>query len=206
MKSFVDWYRSAQGAPAKPCLVLGKGPSFSRIRDVDLGEYFVVTLNHAVREVPRMADVAHMIDVDVLDGLEDRHLYNAGHFVLPMHPHVKFNATARRLPDFVAERPKLALLEEEDRLLWYNLSTWGHAPEPGSPVVEVTYFSAEAAIRLLAVSGAKVIRTLGVDGGTQYAGEFKDLTPFTGGHASFDLQWQGIDRTVREFGLDLKKL
>ena len=206
MKNFFDWYpRYFKGtSPSRPWLVVGKGPTFPKIRELDLDEYRILTLNHVVREMSRTAELAHMIDVDVLRGLEERQLWGAEYFVLPLHPHVAFTATAKDLGDFFAEYPKLKTLHEEERLLWYNLSTW--KAEPGSPVVDVAYFSAEAAIRLLALAGARVIRTVGVDGGTQYAGEFKDLTPFTGGHSSFDLQWEGIHRTVREFAVDFARI
>lgn len=202
MIEFFQWMRDRKSAE-KPWLICGKGPSFERRAGVDLTAFNVLTLNHAAREVDSL--VAHMIDIDVLDGISRQDRDRAQFFVLPMHPHVTFNATSRRLPEFFSDYPELRALNDDGRLLWYNLSTW-RVPDPKSPVVNVRFFSAEAAVRLLAMAGVRIIRTIGVDGGNQYAKDFKDLQPLTGGHASFNAQWDEIRATVAEYRLDFARL
>ena len=57
-------------------------------------------------------------------------------------------------------------------------------------------------VSVLATLGVRVIRTLGIDGGTAYAPKFSDVearTKFANRHTSFDLQWQGIAATVRRW-------
>ena len=103
------------------------------------------------------------------------------------------------------EHPVLREFTAHDALLWYNLSNWPR-PHAGSPVVRVEYFSAEAAVRILAMAGITTIRTLGIDGGSTYAPDFQDKKPFRGGHTSFDIQNKPIQATVQEFGLDLQPL
>jgi len=101
------------------------------------------------------------------------------------------------------------VLKEFERggtLLWYNLSSWTKKPEIESPVVKVNHFSAEAAIRLLAMAGVRTIRTLGIDGGSGYAKEFSDLKPNRGGNDSFRLQKRDLDGVVKELKIDIQPL
>jgi hypothetical protein len=188
----------------KPWLIFGKGPSFDRHKefpDIDK-EYHTVALNHACRNRPVF--VGHMIDANVLDevdGWEEK----ARFILMPWQPHVKFSPTDKTLDKFAVEHPVLASFEKQGRLLWYNLAT-GKKPRTGSPPVLVNFFSAEAVVRFLAMAGVKKIRTLGVDGGNTYAQAFKDITPFRGGHKTFDYQTGPIQKTVKEFGLDYAPL
>ena len=188
----------------RPWLVFGKGPSFERHKGYnDLDERFhTISLNHACRTRPVF--IAHMIDANVLDeipNLEAQAIY----VLMPWQPHFNFRATDKTLEKLVAEKPVLGTLERMGRLLWYNLVT-GPKARAGSPVVKVSYFSAEAVVRLLGMAGVKKIRTLGVDGGSKYAGSFKDIPPFRGGHTTFDLQNAPIQQTVKEFGIDYRPL
>lgn len=198
---FFGWHK---GLTQKPWLILGKGPSFERHKDyTDLDERFhTISLNHACRG--REVFVAHMIDANVVDEISN--LDRQAKFVLmPWQPHFQFRSTAKTLEQVAAESPMLGALEMDGRLLWYNLVT-GNAPRAGSPQVHVSYFSAEAVVRLLAMAGVKKIRTLGVDGGKSYAGSFKDIPPFRGGHTTFDHQTKPIEQTVAQYGLDYRPL
>ena len=196
---FYDWIVK-EGLASRPWCVLGKGPSFSKqseFPNLD-GDYLTIGLNHVCRE--RKAFVTHVIDANVLD--EVLNMPSRTDFlVMPMHPHFGFKATERTLEDMSINHPVVRDFESNGKLLWYNLSTW---PKPHGPsqVVKVAYFSAEAAIQLLARSGVRKIRTLGVDGGSSYANHFKDIQTFRGGHNTFDLQTKYIEATAREFNLD----
>jgi len=59
----IEWSRRFD-LNRKPWLMLGKGPTFSQVGQVDLAQYYVCSLNHVIREVP--ADLAHIIDLDVV--------------------------------------------------------------------------------------------------------------------------------------------
>ncbi len=186
-----------------PWTILGKGPTFSQhTKYKDLyHDTILMGLNHVCRE--RHMFITHIIDANVIDEVPDLEKQTA-HLVMPYHPHFNFQPSGKTLEDLVREKPVLEQLDKEGRLLWYNLCTGKQ--HGSSPVVQVRYFSAEAAIRLLAIGGVKRIRTLGIDGGNKYASEFSDITPFRGGHTTFDIQRQSIKETVDQFGLDFKPL
>jgi hypothetical protein len=199
MIDFFDWFKATPGT-GRTWVIMGKGPTFDRageIKNLDK-QYATFALNHVCRQ--RHVFVAHMIDANVLDEIEDLEK-KADFVVMPWQPHYAFKPTAKTLEDVVAEKPVLQDLEAKGRLLWYNLCT-GSAPKPGSPVVAVHYFSAEAAVSILAMAGVKKIRTLGIDGGKKYSGAFKDIKPFRGGHTTFDLQTNNILQTVKKHGVN----
>jgi hypothetical protein len=75
--------------------------------------------------------------------------------------------------------------------------------------VEVRFFSSEAALRLLALAGAKRIRSLGIDGGASYSKEFTDLTKTTllsNTRSTFDRQFEEIARIIMTTGVDYAPL
>jgi hypothetical protein len=93
----------------------------------------------------------------------------------------------------------LERLNNEGRLIWYNLSS-SNKQVGSSPRIVAKFFSAEAALNILAECGAKTIRSLGVDGGSTYASQFEDLkakTLLANTHTSFDGQFKEIARTIR---------
>jgi hypothetical protein len=206
MKSFFEWMQEGGVNRQIPWLILGKGPSFSKKEEFDLTSYNTLSLNDAVRSRP--VDVAHAIDLQVVERSGDAIRANARVLVMPWHPHVNFHASDRSLDQLAADNPVLKRLQEEGRLLWYNLSS-ASSHRPDSPVVEVKYFSAEAAINLLAISGASTIRTLGVDGGRNYSAAFVDLNSkslLANGRSSFDRQFEEFARTILKTGIDLAPL
>jgi hypothetical protein len=206
MKPFVDWYRAREFGDDRPWLIFGKGPSFASRTTIDPGDFYTLALNHAVREQPVI--VAHMIDLDVLDQCDAVLEANAEVVVLPWVPHVRNRAGPENLGQLVLRHQLLRRLDAQDRLLWYNLAT---SPEhrDGSPVVDVRFFSAEAALRLLALAGARRIRSLGIDGGASYSTEFADLTQTTllaNSRSTFDRQFEEIARIIMTTGVDYAPL
>lgn len=196
----VEWARTRSFAD-RPWLMLGKGPSYTKLRNVDTSSYGLLSLNHVVRERP--VDIAHIIDLDVVHSCADAIERNAGVLWMPAHPHIACKPTAKPLWDWCDEVPLLRKLAAQGRLAWYNASSW-KSPERSSPVVDVRFFSAEAALSALALCGAKIVRSLGIDGGCHYAPQFDDLkeeTLLSNGHPSFDLQFEGFARTIRRTGV-----
>jgi hypothetical protein len=202
-----SWIRE-QRLDSSRWLILGKGPSFARFEPGLANDYSLLTLNHAVRQVP--GAVAHMIDLDVVADCADSLLCSARAVVMPWIPHVRNAPGSRTLEQLADEHAVLRTLREAGRLLWYNLeSAPAHAHREGVPVVPTRFFSAEAGVGLLAISGVKHIRTLGIDGGAQYANTFSDLSDKTllaNGRSSFDSQFAGIARAVLKWGLDFGPL
>lgn len=215
---FVDWLARREGAPGRPWLLLGKGPSFGKHREFNLDGFETMALNHAGRERPVTA--AHVIDLEVLDQCGDALEHHASVVVMPWYPHAKNGRIASLVtgyPAKISEEPLAALathhpllrrLCEQGRLLWYNLSTAPTAHE-GSPVIAVHYFSAEAALNLLAAAGVRTVRSLGVDGGREYNAAFDDLserTRLANGRRSFDAQFEEIAKTLLRTGISYAPL
>lgn len=199
-----EWIATSR-FPDRPWLLLGKGPTFARRDEFDLGAYNLLSLNHVVRELK--VDVAHVIDVDVVETCGDALVRNCEWLLMPRVPHVQHRASLRPLEDFVDAIPVLRELDRAGRLVWYNAET-GPA-YPGSPVIEVKWFSSEAGLNLLAAMGAKTVRSLGIDGGQSYSSAFEQLsnsTRLANGLPSFDAQFAEIERIVRLRGLDYRPL
>jgi len=76
-------------------------------------------------------------------------------------------------------------------------------------VIEVEYFSSEAALDVLGHLGARSVRSLGVDGGRRYSAAFADLdgsTRLLNGQPLFDRQFERIARIARRHGIDWSPL
>jgi hypothetical protein len=189
-------------------LILGKGPSFSKFSSEVASSFTLLALNHAIRDVP--GAIAHIIDLDVVDECADSLLRESAALVMPWVPHVKNLAGQKNLGQLSDDHPVLRAMRDSGRLLWYNLQTaTASAHRAEAPVVPTRYFSAEAAVGLLALSGVKTMRTLGVDGGSQYASTFRDLNETTllaNGRSSFDKQFEEIARAVFQWNLDFGPL
>lgn len=218
MQSFFDWME-VSGEWRSPWLMLGKGPSFAKRLNYDLGKFNLLSLNHAVREQPVL--VAHAIDLDVLQACEDVLSQNAGYLVAPWVPHVGNKAGRHTLEELLPRNSVLKDFGARERLLWYNLSTagtWRHVlrhgsrkdyVREGSPIVDVRFFSATAALDLLVQAGVRTVRSLGIDGGASYSREFDDLrgsTLLANERSSFDAQFTQIARTIMSTGVDYAPL
>lgn len=213
MQNFFEWFQSSGIDRNQPWLLFGKGPSFSKRRLFDLSQYNTLSLNHAVCEQP--VKVAHMIDLDVVDDCADAIDKYAEFLVLPWVPHVNCTLGSRNLAEIVQDHPFLRRMDEQNRLLWYNLSASWYGPSAAqlrcgdSPVVSVVFFSSEAALNLLALAGVHRLQSLGIDGGATYSKEFEDLkdkTLLKNGHESFDIQFAEIAKIIMRTGIDYAPL
>lgn len=187
-------------------LMLGKGPSFERRNEFDLSAYNLLALNHVVEKLK--VDIAHVIDVDVVEACGDSLEQNCDWLLMPRVPHVGARPSLQRLEDFVEAIPVLRRLDDQGRLVWYNAATTDQV-FCGSPVVDVRWFSSEAALNLLAEMGVRQVRSLGIDGGQTYAsafGRLNDLTRLANGLPTFDAQFTELDQIVRDRGLDYEPL
>jgi len=184
----------------KPWLMLGKGPSYRLVEDVELGDFHVCSLNHVVRRHP--VALAHIIDLDVVEQCGTAIAENAKYLAMPQHPHVNFKASKLTLDSYFDKLPVLRELDQAGRLVRYNLSSGIKFEQlQNSPVINVKYFSAEAALNLLVECGATTVRTLGVDGGASYDASFSQLsnqTLLANGHSSFDIQFESIVETISQ--------
>lgn len=202
------WLQQVRGRyDDRPWLVLGKGPTFARLDSGHRERHHLFGLNHVVRAVP--VAIAHAIDIDVVRACRGALLANCEWLLLPRVPHVASAPGQRLLEQWFDELPELGELERRGRLVWYNCSTAPGGPLPGSPVVDVRYFSSEAAFAILAAMGVRTIRSLGIDGGRSYApgfGASDGTTRLQNGQPLFDRQFERIAAVVARHGIDYAPL
>jgi hypothetical protein len=194
-------------------LLLGKGPSFSHIDNFDLTSMINISLNHVIREIK--VDIAHLIDFDVFEECENEIYHNARYLLMPNKPHFKNQTTGTTLQQMVEKNSCLKKIDQEGRLIWYNLrasklhlSTLWLQLKGFSPVNNGV-FSSDTLVQALAVSGAKRIRTLGVDGGSHYSLVFKDLeskTLLNNQQESFDNQFIRLRRHINNYEISYQSL
>lgn len=196
----VDWL-------ARPWLVVGKGPSAALLDKFDLRPYFLLSLNHAVREIK--ADVAHFIDLEAIEASADAIRQNADWLLVARYPHRNFAHTGKPLEQWFDQVPVLREFSERGRLVWYYHSQGPQPAQDREPRIRVDYCSAEAALGVLATLGVRTVRLLGVDGGMQYSQRFQDLAGVTclaNGLPNFNRQFVGINRLAKEHDMDIGPL
>ncbi len=200
-----DWITSHPYQGGKPWLILGKGPTFSKLNEINKLDYYLLSLNHAVRE--SAVDVAHVIDIDVIEDLGDVLLNNCRYLVMPRFPHVSCRPCRYlSIEDWCKAIPVLSALDEEQRLVVYDLALGKEEHDEHIPVV---YFSSEAALSITAKLGAKEVRSLGVDGGRSYSSAFTDIesrSKLANGQASFDLQFGRLDAIAGKHGINYRPI
>ena len=203
----------ANRVKTKPWLVVGKGPSFSKITSFDLRKYHTIALNHAVNKLDGV-DYVHVADLDVFDNIADRLKDSAVTLVTPYFLHSDNKANSDLSTDAIVsnkDKPHHELfrhLFKQNRLLTYRSSHLSHVCKRRDigRTVYVRYFSSVAVVNLLASSGVKNITLVGIDGGTKYDKQFSDLTALTNGRKSFDIQFREIAISTRRHKLDLKRI
>jgi len=200
-----EWSKNTK-FPAKPWLILGKGPSFSRRYEIRLEDYNTFALNHVVRE--QSVDIAHVIDIDVLEPCGDALLYNCNWLIMPRRPHVHcFVSDYMDLYDWVNCIPVLAEVERRGKLVTYSFA---HEPVEDDPwTVDARYFSSEIALGLLARMGVKTVQSVGIDGGSNYSNVFADLSQNTllaNGQPNFDLQFNQLKELANRYSIEYKPI
>lgn len=177
--NFFEWFKDFKSD--KPWLIVGKGPSFDRLPEVDLIQYNVIGLNHVIYKIDCL--LGSIIDIDVINKSEDK--VRCLHIVTPWYPHINFKPTKKSIADFIGE----PWCDKVDTSLWYNSSRSSRSGlSPGGPTVTVRCFNAVAVVNLLGSVGVKEVRTVGVDGGRAYSSNFKKDTLLSNGRQSFDCQ------------------
>lgn len=189
----------------KPWLVFGKGPTFSRRNEFDLTQFNKLALNHAVRE--QKVEIAHIIDIDVVEACADTLLTNCDWLIMPRVPNVKCGpGEFLTLSDWCACLPVLQELNHGGRLVTYDFA---HLDSGDPWTVVAEFFSSEAALGILGRMGAKKIHSLGIDGGTSYSQAFQDLgrqTLLSNGQQSFDRQFGKLKEIAEHFQIDFQPL
>lgn len=183
-----------------PWMVLGKGPTFALRNRVDLSQYTTVALNHAVSA--QSVDIAHAIDISVIEDCSGVLEENAKWLLMPLYPHVDCKYSGLSITDFFESLPVLKRFDDAGRLLWYDLVS---APNNHSRPVVRGVFSAAVVIELLGQLGVKRVKTLGVDGGNSYSGCFDTKDLLLNEIPTFDVQFKQIDQSVEDYDMSVSK-
>mgnify|MGYP006291687335 CR=1 FL=1 len=193
MTPFFNWLKLNK--VSKPWLVVGKGPSFSRINEINLDDYSVVALNHVMFQIPCL--LGHAIDLDVYNSSDNNFLCR--HLVTPWEPHINFKPGGKNLIDLMMES-RLGF----NSILYYNSSrTKKKDLKAEGPEVRVRFFGSVAVMNLLAMSGASHIFTVGIDGGSRYSQPFELHNLLANGRKSFDDQFGEFSITKKKYGVDI---
>lgn len=182
----------------KTWLIIGKGPSYSDLSKYKISDFVSVALNHVIAE--QTVDFSHIIDFDVIDAVADSIDQNARYLVMPFYPHVENVSGKKSLHDYISTHSLFKKLDSEKRLLWYNSST-AKVAKKGGEIIPVQYFSADAVVALLAYSGVDQIKSIGVDGGINYASNFDKSTLLSNNQSSFNMQFRAIAKTILTTGV-----
>jgi len=196
MKNFNQWL--SENPSKLPWLIVGKGPTYGKIHTVDLSSYQTIALNHTIVEIK--SNIFHMIDLDVLEGIEESVEKNAQFILMPFYPNVNNNSGELSLDKLINSHVFLEKMNNEGRLLWYN-SSQSKIHKSGHPIITVTYFSADAVVSLLVNAGIKTIWSVGLDGGVQYNKDFSHLnekTLLSNNRQSFNAQFIAIANTLEK--------
>jgi hypothetical protein len=200
----------------RPWLILGKGPSFVQREGHDLSQYRLLGLNHVCMQ--QAVELTHAIDIEVVGQCGNSLLERSRFLVMPWVPHCRrtsrightsFVPGPLTLSEYARSHPILRELENQSRLLTYDLATEPDRRFGVGPVITPFWFSATAALELLACSGAKRVLSLGIDGGRTYAGDFLSQVAtnlLAGGQSSYDRQFEGFASTITRTGIDFHPL
>ena len=197
----------------KPWLIVGKGPSFDKLSSLDFEAYCSLALNHAVNARQGFSYV-HVTDFDVFDKIKETLSSSSTKLVVPYFLHSENKPSKLLSVDAISNDQSkkhndlfLKLLKEH-RLFTYNSTLSKNVckrKDLGKPVI-VKYFSGVVAVNLLGQSGVKQITLVGIDGGNSYSGFFSGLTPLTNGRKNFDVQFNEIKKSIKQFGLNLERI
>jgi rhodanese-related sulfurtransferase len=184
-------------------LILGKGPSAIKYPQFQNQSLSVISLNHAIKL--GQAELAHIIDLKVVHDCKQDLIENAKAIIMPWQPHIDCRPTHKTIEDLRHTDSALQELIEKKDVYYYYCST-GNQSIGKEPIIEAFYFSAEAAINLLANLGVKKIKTLGIDGGTSYSPQFDREDLLANGQQKFDPQFKKIAESILKYDLDLKPI
>lgn len=200
MSEYLKNILSVEFPKDKPWLIIGKGPSYSRISTVNLADFYTIGLNHVCQL--QQVDYGHRTDYW---GFPDYFDYNCRMgFIVPYYPHVNYKPSSMTVYDLL-ERDAVAIqLAEAGKLFWYSSSK---KPHKVSTKIQVKYFSSEAAFHILCLQGIKDIYTIGIDSGKAYAKEFAHIQmPLRNGQSGFAKQWIQLTKLKERYCVKLTRI
>lgn len=208
--SALAFLRSQAVAFAGRATIVGKGPSFAEFDAQAAGrERFVVGLNETALRCPCHA--AFVIDEDVLD----RHaaaLAASGVLALltprvPHRPRAIGNLAIYGPPETSATTEPAWVQAFGGPVLRFNLFSVEPAPALGETVPGYS-FSAPTLAHLMALAGFNDIQLAGIDGGTRYSADFREVEykKLKSLQDSFDVQFADLRQVRDRFGVHFRSV
>lgn len=205
IRDAVNYLRALNKRFHRPWLIVGKGPTLDKRLDFNLDHYFTLTLNHACEKVA--PDIAHFTDLEAFAECAETCKETLATVAMPWYPHVDMRPSPNSLGKYLEFHPDLEHFAKLGKLISYNSTVASRLPKNKDlATIRVRYFSAVAAVNVLLAADVKLIRTLGVDGGKQYAKGFDSKDLLANGRPSFDVQFDEIHAAVRKHGATLAPL
>ncbi len=206
ISSVLDWFELS-GLTLSTWILAGKGPSMNRrdeAKDI-LEAGPVLGLNHVCQVLP--CAVTHFSDIEAYRQCQDVLAKQTGMVVMPWRPHYFNRPGLDTLAHLVKTETPIGDLYRAGRLLSYNSTLCPASKSKSSlPTISVRYFSAVVGLNILARSGIKVVKTIGIDGGRSYAKDFSKDTLLVNGRSSFDVQFLEIRKTAERYEMDVQPL
>jgi len=200
---FDNWVRSSS-RPEKDFLIMGKGPSLELEPRILRSKYISIGLNHVSAKYE--VDIAHVIDLEVINDCGELIYKNAKYLLMPWHPNMNFAPHLKNISVLLCEFEVINKFAESGRLLIYNRLNGASQHPAGGTVVLPRYFSGDTVFQLLSKLGEKKVYSIGLDGGSSYSIEFSSLVPLQNGQKTFDDQFLEISEIERISDSKLIKL
>ena len=154
--------------------MLGKGPTFSRRGEFPLDDYNLIGLNNVGRRAEGRRRPHHRHRRRRQDRRRACRRTAASCSCRATRTSTSGQASAGSRTSSTSCR---CCASSTSRAGWSGTTPRPAAPVGDSPMIGVRYFSSEAAMDILGEMGVKVVRTLGIDGGTEYADELRGDRP-----------------------------
>ena len=168
MIDFSDWTLTLDRKPTQ-WLLIGEGPTFANLADLDPTPWTTVGLNYVFRRTK--VDLAIVLDAEAVDSCTDTDLKNVGTLLMPTEPFVHGKPSSITLDELVSVVPALQKLADAGRLVGFDrsrLEACSGGYDKHRPALDE-----RVACELLTKLGAEAVDTLGCDETADIHDEFR---------------------------------
>ncbi len=168
MIEFSDWTQTFDRKPAS-WLLIGEGPTFDGLNDIDRAKRMTVGLNYVFRRT--QVDLAIVLDAEAVDSCSASDLENIGTLFMPTEPFVHGRPSSITLEELIGSVPALQTLSDEGRIVGFDradLEACSAGFDKQRPALDE-----RVACELLSKMGAGEVETLGCDEAVDIHDEFR---------------------------------
>lgn len=172
MIKFSDWTET-RGRQTASWLLIGEGPTFAGLTDIDRSQWTTVGLNYVFRRTH--VDLAIVLDAEAVDSCSVSDFQNVGTLLMPTEPFVHGRPSSITLDELVQAVPALQTLADEGRIVAFDradLEACSGGFDKQRPAIDE-----RIACELIAKLAADDIATLGCDETADIHDEFRTFRP-----------------------------